>query len=135
MLVINFETIKEKFNDYFISRYYIADSLERMLKYNDWSKIWESRKIKYTNKSYADFDVLDHLFQSDTVNLQYLTWVDSNFGKIDYFLEFFDDFYVSKSIDRKKMREEIEKGKNNNSSIFLFEFSPVTREMDKKEMV
>lgn len=135
MLIINFETIKEKINDYYISKYYIADNLEQMLVKNNWAKIWMSRKIKYANELYADFDLLDYVFQNDAEKLQYATWVDSNFGKIDDFIEFSNDFYVDRKIDRYEMMQEIENAKENEASIFIFEFEEIREKHKKEEMI
>ena len=135
MLVINFETIKEKINDFYISNYYVAKNLNDMLQNNNWFEVWETREVKYQNKVYADFDVLDYVFQYDSEKLQYLTWNNSNFGKIKHFLEFFSDFYVCSNIDRNIMLEEINKSKQNNETLFLFEYSKITSKQNKQNMI
>lgn len=135
MLVINFETIKEKINDFYIRNYFVAKDLNDLLQNNNWFDVWETREVKYQNKKYADFDVLDYVFQQDIEKLQYLTWNNSNFGKINDFMEFFADFYVSSNIDRKKMLEEIDAGKQNEGTLYLFEFSKITSKQNKKKMI
>lgn len=125
MLIIDFEILKPKLYDYFLSRYYIADSKDDLLQHNNWAMLWEKKKMLFTNQSYADFDVFAYLFKDDLVNLQYLTWNKSIFGAIQPFYQCLNELYINPQIRRKDMSSEIQKSRLENNKIYLFEFSPI----------